>query len=40
MVDSSFLQIAKGDNYFQIQAESGIDGCLGELEYQQKLLGV
>lgn len=40
MVDSSFLQIAKGDNYFQIQADSGIDGCMGELEYQQKLLGV
>lgn len=40
MSGSTFMQITRGSNYLQIQADSGVDGCLGDLEFAPKLLGV
>ena len=39
-VGSTFLQMDLGDNYLQIQATSGVEGCLGELEFTPKIMGV
>ena len=39
-VGSTFLQMDLGDNYIQIQATSGVEGCLGELEFTPKIMGV
>jgi len=40
MTGSTFLQIEEGDNYFQIQADAGVEGCLGDLTYTPLLIGV
>lgn len=40
MTGSTFLQINEGDNYFQIQADVGVEGCLGDLTYTPLLIGV
>ena len=40
MTGSTFLQINEGDNYFQIQADAGVEGCLGDLTYTPLLIGV
>lgn len=38
--DSSFLQIAKGTNYFQVKASSGVANVIVQLDYQPLVGGV
>ncbi|MGL9794424.1 phage tail family protein [Enterococcus sp. DIV1283b] len=38
--DSTFLQLAKGDNYFQVKATSGIGNVIVQLDFQPLVGGV
>ena len=38
--DSIFLQLAKGDNFFQLQADSGSENMIGTVRISPKVLGV
>jgi hypothetical protein len=40
MDGSTFLQIAKGSNFFQIQADEGVENVIGEIQFSPVVLGV
>lgn len=38
--DSTFLQLDKGNNFFQLQADSGVENMVGTVKISPKVLGV